>query len=294
MSLINDFINYLKTERALSENSVSSYESDLRDFITFCKLQKIDYLKISQKELRQYLSNLKKRGFLSLTISRRISSLRSFYKFLLKEGIIETSSIDLITLSSIKRKLPKYLSEDEIETLLSVVEGKTEIEVRDRAMLELWYAIGCRISELLNLRTDCIDWESLSLVIQGKGRRERVVPFGRVASHWCKKYRDIRHEWLRKRNFNSEVFFITRRGQKFTRQGVWKIIKKYGRKANINERIFPHLIRHSFATHMLKGGADLRVVQELLGHRSISTTEIYTHIEPQNLKLMIHKYHPRG
>ncbi len=293
-SVIKDYIDYLKTERALSENSVFSYRSDLADYINFCKLKKIDFLKVNIRHLRQYLSDLKKRSFSSVTVARRFSALRGFYNFLLREEKTETNCIDLIVFSSIKRKIPKYLSENEMKSLLSIVQGKNEIEIRDRAILELWYAVGCRISELISLRIDSIDWEGLALILRGKGRKERIVPFGRVAFEWCNKYRDIRHEWLRKRGFDSEYFFITRRGKKFSRQGMWKMVKKYGRKALLNQRIFPHLIRHSFATHMLKGGADLRVVQELLGHRSISTTEIYTHIEPQNLKMMLHKYHPRG
>jgi integrase/recombinase XerD len=176
-----------------------------------------------------------------------------------------------------------------------MAEGNSETEIRDRALLELWYATGARISEMAELTVAQMDLENQSLKILGKGNRQRLVPIGEVAVQWCKKYQMVRHEWVRRSALQEmELFFLTPAGKKMTRQSIWKLVRKYSKMAGIKRNVWPHMIRHSFATHILRNGADLRAVQELLGHRSISTTEVYTHLDIENLKVMQSKFHPRS
>lgn len=292
---VREFLSYLASEKGLAGNTLTAYQQDLHDFFAFCTLKKIPWLTATLPQLRNYLAHLRKHELSERSIARRASSLRQFYKFLLRDEKIESNPSDLLTVVRKGRKLPKHLSEDEVFALLAAAKGTTELEVRDRAMLEFWYATGCRVSELAGLKASGIDWDDGVAKILGKGNRERLVPFTRDAADWGQKYQAIRHEWLRSHNLKeTEMFFLTLRGTGFTRQGIWKIVKQYAEKAGISRNVFPHMIRHTVATHVLHGGADLRSVQELLGHRSIATTEVYTHLDPENLKVMQRKYHPRS
>ena len=193
------------------------------------------------------------------------------------------------------KRLPKHLTESEVDSLIKAADGKSDESARDRAFLEFCYATGCRISEVTNLRVSNVDWKDGTVKLLGKGNRERIVPLTKEALLWCAKYKNIRHEWVRLFDLkDTETFFLSRLGKGLTRQGAWKLLKRYAEKAGIKRRVWPHMIRHSVATHILRGGADLRVVQELMGHKSITTTEIYTHLDIENLKTMQNKFHPRN
>ena len=294
-SEIFDFLSYISSERALAQNTRLAYEKDLEQYLEFCRLQGVSVEKASLKNLRDFLATLRKQELSPRSIARKASSLKQFYKFLLREGKIEANPSELLTVIVKTKRLPKHLTVDEIFGLIASAAGENEAEVRDRALLELWYATGSRVTELAGITLENLDWDDGTVKIRGKGGRERVIPVSKDSLEWCEKYRLVRHEWMRRHDLKeTKIFFLTRQGSGFTRQGIWKIVKKYAKRAGIARSVWPHMIRHSFATHILQGGADLRAVQELLGHRSISTTEVYTHLDIENLKLMQLKYHPRS
>ena len=291
---IEEFLSFATAERAAALNTYVAYRQDLLQFAEFCQRKHIDPFQSNLKQLRDFLASLRRKELSARSIARKISALRQFYKFLLREERLAADPSELLSVTVKTKRLPKHLSVDEMFRLISAAKGESESGTRDRALLELWYATGARVSEMASLPADAIDWTDAIVTLKGKGGRMRLVPFSRAAVEWCEKYRDVRHEWLRRHHLKeTKIFFLTLRGKGFTRQGIWKIVKRYAKDAGITRRVWPHMIRHSFATHVLHGGADLRAVQELLGHRSISTTEIYTHLEPENLKRMQQKYHPR-
>lgn len=292
---LTEFLAYLDSERGLARNSIDAYRADLEDFSTYCLAKKIEAPSITIKQLRQFMASLRRCGLSPRTISRRVSAIRQWYRFQFREGQISSNPAELLATGGRTQRLPQFLSEEEAFAFIQAPPTDSENGVRDRAMLELWYATGCRVSELANLQASNIDWDQSIAKFTGKGGRERIVPLSRDSIFWGRKYADVRHEWVRRSNLiETGSFFLTRMGSQFTRQGIWKIVKKYAKLAGLDRNVWPHMIRHSFATHVLKGGADLRVVQELLGHRSISTTEVYTHLDPENLKTMQLKYHPRS
>ncbi len=293
--LVSDFLAYLSSERVLSKNTNDAYSVDLDQFETFCIVKRVVLERATLKVLRDFVAHLRGREASHRTIARKVSALKQFYKFLLREEKIDSDPSELLSIRIKTKKLPKHLTSDEIASLLSAAEGATETEVRDRALLELWYATGCRVTELATLAADAIDWKEAVVRVMGKRSRERLIPVHQRALEWCRKYKDIRHEWVRRNALKeTRLFFLTQQGKGFKRQGIWRMVKRYGKKAGIARNIWPHMIRHTFATHILQNGADLRAVQELLGHRSIGTTEIYTHLDIENLKQMQLKYHPRG
>lgn len=292
--ILNEFLDYISSELGLSLNTRSAYEQDLKGYLEFCQVKKYTVTAITLSQLREYLGHLRRLELSERSIVRKVASLRQLYKFFLREDRIKEDPSELLTVIVKTKKLPKHLSVDEMFRLVAAADGQTELSIRDRAMLEVWYATGCRISEIGNLPARSIDYEDQTVKIFGKGGRERLVPLSKESLTWCKKYQDVRHEWLLESNLKeTKIFFLTRRGDAFSRQGLWKIVKKYAAKAGISKKVWPHMIRHSFATHVLRGGADLRAVQELLGHRSVTTTEIYTHLDIENLKNIHSKYHPR-
>jgi len=291
---LQDFLAFVASEKGLSVNTRLAYEQDLSGLFEFCLSRQIDVKSATLKELRDFLAHLRRSELSPRSIARKVSALKQFYQFLLRESRIQSNPSELLSVTVKTKRLPKHLTVDEIFAFIAAAKGENEAEIRDRALLELWYAIGSRVSELAGITVSAIDWDGRVVRILGKGGRERLVPVGRTALEWCRRYDGIRHEWLRRHALKeTEAFFLTRRGKAFTRQGIWKIVKKYALKAGIHRNVWPHMIRHSFATHILQGGADLRAVQELLGHRSISTTEVYTHLSVENLKTMQAKYHPR-
>lgn len=292
---VQDFLSFVVSEKALSTNTLSAYGKDLEQFSTYCQTKNLNINHLSLRDLRDYVAHLKKSELSQRSIARKVTTLRQFYKFLLRENKIQEDPSELLTVLVKTKRLPKHLTIDEMFRLIAAAEGKNEAEIRDRAILEFWYATGCRISEVVGLESSAIDWKDGVVKILGKGRKERLVPLSQAALLWCEKYKDIRHNMVAQFGLKeTKIFFLTRLGSAFTRQGIWKIVKKYAKLAGITRNVWPHMIRHSFATHILRGGADLRAVQELLGHKSISTTEVYTHLDVQNLKTMQQKYHPRG
>ncbi len=290
-----EFLSYVSVEKGHALNTRLAYEKDIDQFFVFCRMSHVDPLSASLKDLQKFLASLRRRSLSSRTMARKLTTLKQFYRFLLREGQITSDPAELMSVTVKARILPKLLTEAEMKRLIESAEGDDEESIRDRAIMELWYATGCRISELVGLEINRIDWDQSVVKLWGKGDRERLVPVHPLAMEWCRKYKAVRHEWLRLTDLKQpKIFFLKQTGSAFNRQGMWKLVKRYAKEAGIHKNIWPHMIRHSFATHVLQGGADLRAVQELLGHRSISTTEVYTHLDIENLKSMQVKYHPRN
>lgn len=294
--LKSEFLSYIAAEKGVAANTRLAYDNDIDTFLEFCAVRKTDPLKVSLRNLRDYAAFLRSRELSQRTIARRVSCLKQFFKFLLREGKIEKDPSELLSVIVKEKRLPKHLSVDEMTKLISAATGVDgDLSVRDRALLELWYASGCRISEIAGLKVQDIDLKEKLIKVFGKGGRERLIPISTDAVEWCKKYQFIRHECVRRAELKEmNIFFLTQNGKGFTRQGIWKLLKKYAKVAGISRNVWPHMIRHSFATHVLRGGADLRAVQAFLGHRTIATTEIYTHLDIENLKVMQQKFHPRS
>ncbi|MBY0369892.1 tyrosine recombinase [bacterium] len=294
MTEVAEFLQYITAEKGLSENTRSSYQQDLLQYEEFFRLSQQTLESVDHKHLRDYLARLRRREVGPRSLARKLSTLKQFFQFLLREGRIEASPAELLTVLVKTKRLPKHLTVDESFALLEAAEGDTPGSTRDRAMLEVWYATGCRVSELAGILAADIDWKGGLVLVRGKGGRERWVPLSQDSLTWAQRYRDLRHEWVARFDLlEQEVFFLTDRVKPYNRQQLWKWLRKYATKAGIHRKVWPHMIRHSVATHVLQGGADLRTVQELLGHRSISTTEIYTHLNVENLKTMQRKFHPR-
>lgn len=292
---LKSFLSYIGSERGLSANTRAAYESDLEQFFLYCQRKEISIPEASLKELRDFVGSLRKQSLSAKSVARKVSAVKQYYLFLLRENRIQSNPSELLSTLVREKSLPRFLTVDEMFSLIAAAKGENEREIRDRALLELWYATGARVSEIAGLAIQSFDWKQGIVKIKGKGERERLVPISHQAIEWCAKYRDIRHEWIRRQELPpTHQFFISSRGKKLTRQAIWKLLKFYAERAGISKRVWPHLIRHSFATHVLQGGADLRAVQELMGHRSIATTEIYTHLDIENLKVMQLKYHPRS
>jgi len=293
--LVSDFISFISAEKGLSLLTQDAYQTDLEQFQNFAGTKNWEIESLSLGNLREYVSHLRKLDLTSRTIARKVSTLRQWFQFLLREKRIKSDPSELLLVQVKAKRLPKHLSVNEVMSVISGAGGSTELEIRDRALLELWYATGLRISELSQVCVSNLDCDLKSLKVLGKGNRQRIIPVGRIAVEWCERYLKIRHEWIRKTSLNDQgVLFLTPRGKPLTRQSLWKLLKRYVKKAGLTKRVWPHMVRHSFATHILRNGADLRSVQELLGHKSITTTEIYTHLDIENLKIMQAKYHPRG
>ena len=286
-NLIGSFIDYLNVERGLSPNTLQAYRRDLSQFRDWLKK---DFLQVNSTLIGNYLATLREKGDGSSTLNRKLSVMRMFYKFLYTEEKIDHNPVEGIGSPRLGRKIPSFLSEKEVEILLEAPFVDEENGARDRAILEVAYGAGLRISELVNLNLTDLNLKGGWVKVLGKGSRERIVPLGREACRWVRIY-------LRKRKsekIDKLSLFCNRYGGRLSRQTCWKIIKKYSQKAGITKKISPHTLRHSFATHLLSHDADLRFVQELLGHTNISTTQIYTHITQERLKKVYKKYHPRA
>ena len=292
--LIENFLDYLLIEKGLSENTLVSYRFDLQLFDLFCKKKVYDPLGENNRQaVMHYLLGQKKMGLASATISRRLSALRRFYRFLLTENLLLTDPTANLESTGAPQRLPRFLTNAEVDTLLAQPSVHKPAGVRDKAMIELLYATGIRVSELVCLELDRVNLTHRFIVCFGKGARERMVPFGSAAHQSLTEYLSGSRTKLAKGKLTS-AFFLNGRGGRMTRQGFWKIIKKYARQGNINKVVTPHTLRHSFATHLLENGADLRSVQELLGHADISTTQIYTHVTMARLKEIYDRVHPRA
>jgi integrase/recombinase XerD len=290
--LLDQFINHLRVERGLADNTIESYSRDLIRFLKFLESRNISPLHVTQDHIMDFMGSLE--GVLSVrSTARNLSAIKIFFRFLVSDGKIKGSPARLLESPKLPQRLPGVLTQQEVELLLSQPDVSKPRGQRDKAMLELLYATGLRVSELVGLNVSDINLEAGYVRTVGKGSKERMVPMGEKALKALKDYlSDGRIGLLKKRR--SPNLFLNPRGQSLTRQGFWKIIKKYGMLAGISKAITPHSLRHSFASHLLEGGADLRAVQVMLGHADISTTQIYTHVTRERLKQIHEKYHPRS
>lgn len=295
-SLIQEFIDYLGHEKGLATNTLESYSRDLKQYYGFLSGDSAPAASLesaSQSTIVAYLMFLRKQGKATATIARRLAALKAFYQFLVKENYVASDPTDDLSSPKLERKLPKVLTVDEVERLLSQPEMGFPAGKRDKAMLELLYATGIRVSELVNLNVLDVDLKEGFVRCMGKGSKERVVPMGDMAISALKTYLESARARLIA-DPKERAVFVNHHGKRLTRQGFWKIVKKYATQAQIRKEITPHTLRHSFATHLLENGADIRAVQEMLGHADISTTQIYTHVTKDRLKDVYAKSHPRA
>jgi len=292
MNYIKLFLDYLSIERGLSPNTIQSYRRDLEKLQYFLR-EKYSIEKACEKDIAEFIKYLGKLNLSSRSIARCLSAIKSFYKFLILEGVIKVNPTSNFSSPKIWLSLPRYLSFEEVEKLLSLPDESSEIGLRDKAILETMYATGLRVSELITLKLENLNLEHGYLKCAGKGGKERIVPLGEIANQKIRSYLKFSRDKLLKGE-KSEFLFVNYRGKKLTRQGLWKIIKSYATKIGLRSKITPHILRHSFATHLLEKGADLRSVQLMLGHSQITTTQIYTHITRERLRRLYEKYHPRA
>ena len=292
---LQQYLDYLKFEKNLSDNSVSSYKNDLERYINYLNTQKINRPEnIQSKHIRRLLQLLSEIGLSSSTLARNLSSIRSFHMFLILEDYIKSDPSEHVDGPKLRRHLPSVLTFKEIELLCENISINDSLGIRDRAMIEVLYACGLRISELLTLLQREIYFKEEFIRIMGKGSKQRLVPISVRALTWIKKYLELSRPILDKHQRSKGVAFLSVRGTIMSRMGFWKILQKYIRESGIRKEIHPHTFRHSFATHLLEGGADLRAVQEMLGHADISTTQIYTHLDRSYLQQEYKDYHPRA
>jgi len=288
-NLVKDFIYYLQAERGLSGNTVESYK---RDVLSFLENTKKNIKDVNREDIKNYLHSLHGSNFSTSTVARKTSSLRMFFLFHLGEGLIEATPMNNIQSPRMEKRLPKFLSADEVTKLIESVNGDFKYSMRDKAILELLYGCGLRVSELLNIRREDIFLKEDFIRVKGKGSKERIIPLGSKAKKALIKYITEERPGLDKKK--SAFLFLTRRGNKLSRMGLWKRFREYLLKSGITKNCTPHTLRHSFATHLLERGASLRTVQLLLGHSDISTTQIYTHVDRNYLREILSSYHPRG
>ncbi|WP_110953151.1 site-specific tyrosine recombinase XerD [Anaerosinus massiliensis] len=291
---VDQFINYLAVDRGLAKNTLESYGRDLRQFQRYLENGKFENIQDSSRTtIIDYLNNLKLQGKAVSTISRNIAALKAFYQYLVKENYLENDPAEKIETPKLEKRLPKILSISEVEELLKQPNVRLSVGLRDKAMLEVLYATGIRVSEIVALNISDINLDMGYVKCYGKGSKERIVPLGSIAVKSV-------HEYINKgrskivRTYEEPALFLNHHGNRLTRQGFWKIIKKYAGQAKIIKEITPHTLRHSFATHLLENGADLRSVQEMLGHADISTTQIYTQVTKNPLKEVYDRAHPRA
>ena len=292
-SYVGDFINYASVEKGLAKNSLLAYETDLKKYISFLTSQKItDLSKVNRTHINQFLFHEKARKQEASSIARTLVAIKLLHRFLVKEGQLKEDITSVLDSPKLWKHLPTFLTQKEVQTILGVPNLRTPIGIRDRAILELLYASGLRVSELVNLKLTDLNLDSGFLKCFGKGGKERIVPLGRSAKECIERYLNK----VRLSDGKTEILFLgSKKAQgRLSRQAVWQMIKAYALKAKIKKTITPHTFRHSFATHLLEGGADLRIVQELLGHADIATTQIYTHVSRDHLKSVHNQFHPRA
>ena len=293
-ALADDYLNYLLVEKGLAQNTLSAYSRDLVRYLDFLGARGRTTLSEDDTPLiLKYLIALRRAGLGSRSRARHLVTLRGFYRYLVREGVLSRDPARLIDLPKSGLKLPDVLSSEEIARLLAVVGCKRPTDRRNLAMLELLYAAGLRVSELVNLKVTDVNLDAGFVRVMGKGSKERIVPFGQSARRCLTEYLAQARPQLLKAHA-SDVLFVARAGRPMTRQGFWKMLKTCAQRAGLAKKVTPHSLRHSFASHLLEGGADLRAVQIMLGHADISTTQIYTHVAREHLKRLHEKFHPRG
>ena len=287
-SNLRSFLNYLLVDKGLSNNTVKAYEADISSLFQWLDTEDLKYNNLQEDHINQYISFLFQRKMRSSSVNRKISSIKSFYIFLVKRNFVKNSPLNDLVTPKQEKYLPESMSEAEVDKLLNSPDVANKIENRDKAMIEMLYATGMRISELVNLKITDVDMKRCVVKVFGKGSKERLVPFGETALDSLKSYLNEREQ------SSSKEIFLSNRGKKMTRVAFWQRVKVYLIRENLKNSISPHTLRHAFATHLLNRGADLRSVQLLLGHSDLSTTQIYTHIAKQRLSDVLKKHHPRG
>jgi integrase/recombinase XerD len=289
---LRSFIDFLSVEKGLSRNTLLSYERDLAKLLLFFRKEKLAWTNAGETDLVRFIHEQSRAGLSARSLARLVSSMRSFYRYLVLDGIVERDAADGLSSPSVWLSLPKFLTIKEVEALLAAPDDEDPRGVRDKAMLEVLYGSGLRVSELIALKPKDVNLDEGFLLCRGKGGKERIVPLGRSACRAVQRYVDEARPLFEKDA--SEFLFLTRRGGPFTRQGFWKLLKGHARAAGIPSKISPHVLRHSFATHLLERGADLRSVQLMLGHSQITTTQIYTHVSRERLRRIYDQFHPRA
>lgn len=290
--LLDDYINYVLFERRLSKNTAQSYKNDLKKFSLFLKEKKINSFKdVSKKDITDYLEYLNKHNFSSASLARKLTTIKNFYTYLTKIELIDENISEGIERPKLRKKLPQVLTIEEVDRLLDI-NLNTPFDYRNKAMLELLYGTGLRITELLDLKLNDVDFSNCVIRCLGKGSKERIVPIGEYVIFYLRSYLEYRDYFLKKKK--NDFLFLNSRGDRLSRFSFFKILKQLLIKQHINKDISPHSLRHSFATHILEGGGDLRSIQELLGHSDISTTKIYTHISNKQIKQDYERFHPRS
>lgn len=294
LELLSEFVEFLLVERGLAKNTIDSYKRDLKSYLTYLRLQGIENINDTNRTIIvSYLLFMQRDGKASSSISRACASIKSFYQFLFRERYIKDDPTINLDTPKLEHRLPRVLSIEEVDRLLRQPKLNDPLGFRDKTMLELLYATGMRVTELISLTVEDINLDMGYVRCFGKGSKERILPVGSISIKYLKKYiKDVRCKLLKKNSTN--ILFLNHRGKGLSRQGFWKIIKKYSKQANLSKKVTPHTLRHSFATHLLENGADLRAVQEMLGHADISTTQIYTHITRSKIKEVYDNTHPRA
>lgn len=293
LDLLTDFLDYLWLEEGLSENTLESYRTDLMQFSQWLTDENETLISANETHIQRYLAFKFKKKYASTSVHRLISCLRRFYHFLILQQHVSEDPTVRIKSPKLPKQLPKSLSENDVKQLLAAPDITTALGVRDRSMLELLYACGLRVSELVSLAVHEINLQDGVIRITGKGNKTRLVPMGQHATDWLDQYLNESRSQLLKQHLSDDLF-VTKRGSGMTRQAFWYAIQRYATQAGIKQHLSPHVLRHAFATHLLNHGADLRVVQLLLGHSDISTTQIYTHVAKERLKQLHEQHHPRG
>ncbi|PPA71315.1 site-specific tyrosine recombinase XerD [Jeotgalibacillus proteolyticus] len=289
-----DYIQFMVVEKGLSANTVQSYERDLKAYITYMdKVEQVSSVcEIKRVHILQFFAHLKNQGKSAKTIARHTSSIRSFHHFLIRGRRCDQDPTEHLETPKSEKTLPKVLNIEEVEELLQAADLSKPSGYRDRAMMEVLYATGMRVSELISLDVDDVNLEMGFIRCIGKGNKERIIPIGKVASEVLETY--IRHTRNQFRHAQTQALFLNQHGNRLTRQGFWKILKALAKKSKIEKELTPHTLRHSFATHLIENGADLRAVQEMLGHADISTTQIYTHVSTKRIREVYSQFHPRA
>lgn len=293
---LDDYLQFLRVERGLALNTLTSYERDLKSYLQYLKeVEQLDSLRgVERVHILNHLSHLKETTMSSRTVARHISSIRSFHQFLIRERIVDKDPTVHLEMPQMDKKLPNVLSIEEVEALIEAPDQSKANGKRDQAMLELLYASGMRVSECINLDMEDVNLTMGFVRCFGKGGKERIIPLGKSALESCRDYLSGPRSELSKPGITDDALFINQRGKRLTRQGFWKLLKQHAQKAGIQKELTPHTLRHSFATHLIENGADLRAVQEMLGHADISTTQIYTHVSKTRLKDVYTQFHPRA
>lgn len=287
------FISYLRVERGLAANTVEAYGRDVRGFLDFLADRRMGPEEVGHRELLQYLQELYQR-LSPRSVARKTVSVRAFYRYLILDGYLNNDPTETLEAPRTLQSLPKYLSQEEVERLLQLPDVTTPHGLRDRTMLEVLYASGLRVSELVRLRLENVNFEVGFVRIVGKGNKERIVPLGETARDWIRRYLTEAYPKFQPKAAGSRALFLSQKGGSMSRQNFWMIVEKLGRRMGLNRRLSPHVLRHSFATHLLENGADLRAVQMMLGHADISTTQIYTHVTRERMKKIYDQLHPRA